>query len=246
MSVKCYLVALWLSAVPDGTALPRLIRKHIDGCERCRKEAAAYKRLSTVLKTGIESDQKCGLTWAEIKASPAFSKNEAARPRLPLILAYSAACVLLAALIGTWMLGQPKNEAKVAQTPTVTAPEVKPDQDKPQQIAETQQEKPHPAGKPAVQPVSKPERVVVKQIMKPRHTAVAEVRKGKPVKNMVSGEEKVAETPTDTPSATANVITGNDEEHVIGVMRTAPEAANNDDASISGQGDQPRFVLVDL
>ncbi|MEN6519637.1 MAG: hypothetical protein ABFD46_00590 [Armatimonadota bacterium] len=246
MSIKCYLVALWLSAASDGAALPRLIGKHIDGCERCRKEAAAYKRLNTALLDGIASDEKCELTWAEIKASAAFNKNEAVRPRLPLILSASAACVLLVAIIGTWMLCQPKNEAKIAWIPLVTTPEVNADQDKPQQIALPQQEKPRPASKPAVQPAHKPERAAVKQIIKPRRTVVAEIKKEKPVKNIVPQKEEVAEAPNDTQPATANVITSNDEEHVIGVMRTTSEVTNNDDLYTPGQGDQPRFVLVDL
>lgn len=248
MSIKCYLVTMRLSAMSADLELSPSMNRHIEQCERCKKEAAAYSNLRKALWTSFDSAEKCEITWAEMRTSAAIYPDEVFRSRWTLILAASAACILLIALIGMWTLHPSKNKTVTAGISyPVTLSVDSTDTDQPPQVFIVQPDEPNKANIVADKPVAKPQRTLNRRVVRIKHPAVAVAKQEKPGNSALPPKkETVTAVPSDKEDNMIDPAAISDEEHVIGVLNMNLEASDTDDLYVIEQSGQHRYVLVDL
>lgn len=255
MSIKCCLVTLRLSAMSADSPLPESVSRHIEQCERCRKEAAGYRDLRIALRESLDDGEKCRLTWAEVRPGVTAYPAKTSGVRW-LFVPAAAACTVLLAFAGVfWAMQksqQPVNPAVVKQ-PNALVKTPKPDEAPPKVIPQVEPKNEPPVIAEAVneKPDPKPQREKVHIAYARKSNKPKPVQHSKPVVKVDPPKvEVVAVSNTQPDAAPVNVESKapavNTEEHVIGVVGVNMEAPRRNDSYVIQQVGQKRYVSLDL
>lgn len=104
LRIMCCLVMKKIVAVPADSKLPAWASKHMEVCEHCRLESAAYSKMKSALKEHAKGERSCRLAWGEIRALlPAYPK---AVSRIQWRMAYSGIAAFVLLLVFISMAGR--------------------------------------------------------------------------------------------------------------------------------------------
>jgi len=258
MGIKCYLVTLRLSAMSADSPLPESVSRHIEQCEHCREEAAAYRSLKMALSESLDDGEKCRLTWAEIRASVTAYPVKTSGIRRMLVPVATACTVFLAFAGAFWAMqkSQQPLEPFVKQQQKALVKETMPNPNEAltKVIPQTGQKTEPSATEVAVneKPDPKPQQKKAHIVYAKKPNRPEPVRHyNKPmVKADPLREETVVVSNAQSEANQVNVESEtpvvSTEEHVIGVIGVNMEAPKRNDSYVIHQVSQKRYVSLDL
>lgn len=116
MKLRCGIVRR-IAAGRTGEPLPDWVSRHLSRCECCAAEAAAYRRLQSVVKDNLAECGACGLSWQDLRSTLPM---RSARPshRLPVLAAAGSLALIVLVCLGVF-LQSGRQDVIVVQKPVV-------------------------------------------------------------------------------------------------------------------------------
>lgn len=113
MRLSCAIVSRILAALTAGEPVPAWAARHLDGCERCRAEAAEYSRLTRVVNESFAGEETLSLTWQELRTTlPARQSRSAVG--IP-VFATAAVAAVVAVICISLAMQAPRSMTNIAE-----------------------------------------------------------------------------------------------------------------------------------